>query len=75
MTKQEYRAALKQKRASITPEQRKAWDTAIVERIAASEVFQNASAVLLYAPVGSEINLLPLARIARERGKRIAFPR
>ena len=75
MTKQELRAAIKQKRAIISPEQKKTRDTAIVEQIAASEVFQSASVLLLYAPLKDEINLLPLARYARERGIPIAFPR
>ena len=74
-TKQEFRNALKNKRNSLSNEQRKEWDVAIIKRIAASECFKNARELLLYAPVGSEINLLPLARAAQMQGKRIAFPR
>ncbi len=66
---------MKQKRASFSAEQKKEWDRAIVENIAASPQFDAADTVLLYAPIGSEINLLLLVRIARERGKRVAFPR
>ena len=66
---------MKQKRASFTPEQKKEWDRAIVSHLADSPQFAEADTVLLYAPIGSEINLLPLVRIARERGKRVAFPR
>ena len=73
--KQEYRNALKEKRNAIPPEQRKEWDVAIIKRIAASDVFKNAHEILIYAPIGSEINLLPLARAAQMQGKRIAFPR
>ncbi len=75
MTKQELRAAIRAKRDAIPPEVKKQADAEIVARIAASEVFANASAVLLYAPHGSEINLLPLVRICREQGKPVAFPR
>ncbi len=75
MTKSDLRAAVKAKRDAIPPEDKKRADAEIVARIAASEVFLNASAVLLYAPHGSEINLLPLVRICRERGKPVAFPR
>ena len=74
-TKQEFRNALKNKRNSLSNEQRKEWDVAIIKRIAASECFKNARELLLYAPVGSELNLLPLARAAQMQGKRIAFPR
>ena len=73
--KQDLRARLKEKRAAIPPEAKKEYDRAIVERIAASKLFSESSAVLLYAPIGSEIDLLPLARIARRMGKPIAFPR
>ena len=75
MTKQALRALLKDKRATLDPNQKKEWDRAIVRRIAASPIFQNASSLLLYAPVGGEIDLLPLVRIARKLGKPVAFPR
>ncbi len=59
----------------LSPERKKELDAAIVSHIAASEVFQNASMLLLYAPMPEEINLLPLARLARKAGKPIAFPK
>lgn len=75
MDKQELRAYLKQKRAEIPPEQKKKADRIIVETIAASSAFRRAETVLLYAPRGSEIDLIPLVRLARGGGKRVAFPR
>ena len=75
MEKQELRAQLKEKRNAISPDEKKRMDRAIVERIAASREFRDASAVLLYAPHGSEIDLLPLARLSRKIGKTVAFPR
>lgn len=75
MDKQELRAYLKQKRAEIPPEQKKDADRRIVETIAASPCFQQADTVLLYAPHGSEIDLIPLVRLARKNGKKVAFPR
>lgn len=75
MEKQELRKLLKEKRAAIPAEQRKEYDRAIVQNIACSDFFQNASMVLLYVPIDSEVNILPLARIARRLGKPIAFPR
>lgn len=45
-----------------------------MERIASSKAFLDADLLLLYAPIGSELNLLPLVRIARERGIDVAFP-
>jgi 5,10-methenyltetrahydrofolate synthetase len=75
MTKQELRAALKKRRAEIPTDERREMDGRIVANLAASELFQNASALLVYAPLDGEINLLPLVRIARERGIPVAFPR
>ncbi len=75
MTKQEIRAELKQRRNAIPPAEKQQADREIISRIAESRVFLEASALLLYAPHGSEIDLLPLARIARSRGMPIAFPR
>ncbi len=59
----------------IAPDHKKEMDAAIVRHIAESEAFKNASMVLLYAPMPEEINLLPLARLARRMGKPIAFPK
>ncbi len=75
LTKAELRAILKKKRAELPTDQKKALDSAIAEHIAASPLFGNASMLLLYAPMEGEINLLPLARLARESGIPIAFPR
>ncbi len=74
-SKQEFRRALKERRAGISPEQHRAWDRAIVERIVASEEFRAAETILVYAPMEGEINLLPLVRVAWRVGKRVAFPR
>lgn len=73
--KSQLRASLTQQRNRISPEKKKQLDRAIVEKILHSSLFRNATAVFLYAPIRGEINLLPLARAAQARGKRVAFPR
>lgn len=75
MTKQEVRRLLKEKRATVSEENQKEWSRAICTHLEASELFQNASMLLLYAPMPGEVSLLYLARAARERGIPIAFPR
>ena len=75
MTKDELRKTLKEKRASISQEEKKELDQAIIGQILSSEAYKNADIVLLYAPIQSEINLLPLVRAARKDGKAVAFPR
>ncbi len=73
--KKELRRKVKERRDSLPDEGKQMADAAIVGRIAASDAFQAAGAILLYAPHGSEINLLPLVRTARREGKLVAFPR
>lgn len=75
MEKRELRAELRQKRDSIDAERKKQLDRAIVQRIADSREFRCAKTILLYAPHGSEINLLSLVRYAHKLGKTVAFPR
>ena len=75
LTKSELRAILKERRASIEKDDKRELDRAIVDCIASSSLFLDASMLLLYVPIGSEINLLPLVRLAWKLGKPVAFPR
>ena len=75
MDKNTLRGILLQKRAEFSPEQRKEFDRAIATELIHSPIFENASMLLIYAPLENEINLLLLARAARQRGMPIAFPR
>lgn len=74
MTKQELRAECKALRASIPPAGKQKLDGLICRRIASSEVFRAADAVLLYVPVRGEIDLLPLVGLCRRQGKQVGFP-
>lgn len=74
-TKEQLRPLLKERRKNITGEARAAAEEAIVRHIAETEAFGNAHTVLLYAPHQTELNLLPLVRIARKANKKVAFPR
>ena len=75
MDKNTLRGTLLQKRAEFSPEQRKTFDRAISSGLIDSPLFQNASMLLIYAPLENEINLLHLAHAARKKGMPIAFPR
>ena len=37
--------------------------------------FRHADIILLYAPIKSEIDVMPIFDIAKERGKKVAFPK
>lgn len=75
MDKITLRGILLQKRAEFSPEDKKRMDRDIATGMLDSPFFQNASMLLIYAPMEKEINLLPLAHMARKRGLPIAFPR
>ena len=75
MDKQTLRGILIGKRASIPTEEKRAGERAIVSGLLQAPIFKNASMLLIYAPTGSEINLLPLAHVARKNGIPVAFPR
>lgn len=75
MTKNELRAAQKLLRSAIPPDEKKELDRAIVEHLLSSDLFRDASVLLLFVPLEGEVGILPLAREARKLGKPIAFPR
>ena len=75
MDKMTLRGILLQKRAEFSREERKKLDHDIAEGLIDSPLFKNASMLLIYAPLENEINLLPLAHVARKRGIPVAFPR
>ena len=75
MDKITLRGILLQKRAEFSREVRREMDRDIASRIMDSPLFKNASMLLIYAPLENEINLLPLAHVARKRGIPVAFPR
>ncbi len=75
MDKNTLRGVLLQKRAEFSREQRRDMDREIATGLIGSQIFKNASMLLIYAPLENEINLLRVAHEARKRGIPIAFPR
>ncbi len=74
MTKQDLRAKLKKNRDSLPREIREKLERHILERLLRLDICKSASGFLLYAPVGSEINVMPLARVAARWGIPVGFP-
>ena len=63
------------KRDSIEKIEKEARDEKIC-RLATSLVsFRHADIILLYAPIKSEIDVMPILKKALEKGKRVAFPK
>ena len=73
--KRESRSEYRQKRASLTPEFMKNEDAAICRAIVTCSPYVSADTVLLYYPVGNEINVLDIFYAAQKDGKKVAFPR
>ena len=71
LLRQQYREL----RESISREERAQRDSAICQAALDLISFRYAEIVLLYAPMEQEIDVLPIASAALQKGKRIAFPR
>ena len=62
-------------RDSISPEEKSALDAKIINASINMVSFRHADIILLYAPIKSEIDVMPIFELALSRGKRVAFPR
>ncbi len=68
------RAEYKRRRADIPSQKKAELDSAICSEIISLACFRFADTVLLYSPIGSEIDLTPVALEALARGKKVAYP-
>lgn len=68
------RRQLLARRDNLPARERKALDRMICERVAALPCFREATAVLTYVPVGSEIDVWELTREAWKRGVPVGLP-
>ncbi len=62
-------------RARLTLDERRDKSRAIADRIEEITIFRDAPTVALYAPLGTEVDSLEIARRALVRGARVVFPR
>ncbi|MBO5286494.1 MAG: 5-formyltetrahydrofolate cyclo-ligase [Clostridia bacterium] len=63
------------KRNAIDKETHQAYDQKICDVATSLVSFRHADVILLYAPIKSEIDVMPIFKIAKEKGKKVAFPR
>ena len=73
--KDEIREIYKDKRRNMSIEERFKRDTAVCNAALSLVSFRYAEYVLLYAPTQEEIDVMPIARAALEKGKTVLFPR
>lgn len=73
--KQQIRAVLKENRKQLSPEKIVKKSERICENLLKYILKDNPEMIYFYYPLGSEVNLLPLAEILLMEGIKIAFPR
>ncbi len=73
--KDETRKIYLEKRASMDPALKENRDRKICGFATSLASYRYADYVLLYAPIGDEIDILPVALDALSKGKKVAFPR
>lgn len=69
------RAEFSARRDALSAEERASRSSKICALAEQLVSFKHASIVLLYAPIKSEIDVMPIALSALEKGKKVAFPR
>ena len=72
--KKEIRKKIRGVRDAISAAQKAAWDARLCARVIESESFRDCKILLIYAPTGSEVAVMPIAEEAWRQGKRVAFP-
>ncbi len=73
--KNEIRAQYKERRAAIPAKEKQIRDEKICSLFLSSITYRYAKLLLMYAPTGDEIDIMPIARQALADGKAVAFPR
>ena len=73
--KKALRATCKELRLSIPSDEKAAADAAILYTVTAHSAFLDADLILCFFPVRGEVDLTPIAEIAKSHGISVAFPR
>lgn len=74
MTKKDVRRLVRQRIASMTPDQAMAESQQLCDRVAETEEWREACNVLMYMALPDEISLMPLVRRSLAEGKRVWMP-
>ena len=72
--KKELRADFIGIRNSISKEEKSVADALIISHFLSLDIYKNAKTLFVYSPIGSEIDVIPVAKAALADGKRVAFP-
>lgn len=74
ISKKDARAHFSLIRSSISLEERQRKSEAVIRSVSALSEFDYCDTLFLYSPIKSELNVLPLFDLAKQRGIRVAFP-
>lgn len=74
-SKRQLRTAAKQKRDALSQKEITRWSGEICRILEKQTFFKESGIICFYYPLGSEVDLLPLAQKAVDLGKQAAFPR
>lgn len=69
------RAKCAERRDAMADSEHKEFDSKIIQTATNLVSFRHADIILLYAPIKSEIDVMPIFQLAKEKGKRVAFPK
>ena len=75
MNKKELRAAIREKKRAMTPEEIEERSRHLGEKFAQSRAYREADAIYGYLPYNQEVRTVPMLEQARADGKRIAVPK
>lgn len=74
ISKADARAHFSSRRSSIELEERKRKSDSVVSSVISLPEFKNCDTLFLYSPIKSEVDILPLFNIAKDREIKVAFP-
>lgn len=74
-SKASLRSRMRQMRRNMEPEHHQKLSEEACQRVLASALWQGAKSVLLYAPLGAELNVNPLLDEGWRQGKRVILPK
>ena len=75
MNKKELRAAIREKKRAMTPEEIEERSRHLGEKFAQSRAYREADAIYGYLPYNQEVRTVPMLERALREGKRVAVPK
>lgn len=74
MTKDEIRQQMKRARSAIAPQKVRKWSCDAALMLTKTEEYKNAASIMLYYPIGNEVDTAYVAEAARGDGKTVLYP-